>query len=217
MRVKQLLIVVGSVLILNGCFDDNSPPVYEDIEGVVLSGGEPLTDASVHIRNHFDPGGFIQTDGENTVSVSFSLQLRDLVTGNLYKNGGGEPFAVFFEDSLNSGNHEVEIPDSLLMNGILAYEIRNSSSQIATSLFVVNKPDSMLLDMIPFTTTNADGAFFMNKDALSLGQSFSTANGGGFDVTDSLQILITEGDEVIKTEKVRVKPDQSNYFEITID
>lgn len=217
MKIRQILLIVGSILVLNGCFDDNTPPVYEDVEGVVTSQGEPLGDIAVHIRNHFAPGGFIESDGNSNLRVSLTIQTRDLITGKLYKNGETDPFATFIEDSLNSGNHEVSIPDSLLMNGILAYEIRNSSRQIASSLFVVNKPDTTLPKMMPFTKTSSTGEFYFDIDALSIGQAFTAPNGGGFEVTDSLQMIITQGDEVVGKGKVKVVPDQSNYFEITIE
>lgn len=217
MKIKQLVLVVSSVLIITGCFDDTTPPVYEDVQGVVLSGGNPLTNVDVHIRNHFDPGGYISGENDRDgINITIQVGTRDLITGRLYKNRGSDPIATFIEDTLGAGEQTINIPDSLLVNGILAYEIRNSTGQLA-SLFVVNKADSLLPGRLPFTQTGTNGEFILDVEAISVGQSFTTASGGGFEVTDSLQLIITEGDNILAKQKVRVLPDQSNYFEISID
>lgn len=217
MKIKQLILVVSSVLIITGCFDDNTPPVYEDVEGVVLSNGDPLSNVDVHIRNHFDPGGFVIGESDrNGLNVTIQLQSKDLITGHLYKNRGLEPIATFFEDTLDAGERTINIPDSLLANGILAYDIRNSSRQLATNLILVTKPDSMLPGRLPFAKTDANGEFILKAESISVGQSFRTSV-GGFEVTENLELIITEGENILAKRKVRVLPDQSNYFEIIID
>lgn len=216
--MKFSYIIILSAVLLSGCLNSETEPVYEDVEGVVLSNGNPLTNVDVHIRNHFNPGGFISGDSDtNGVDITIQLGTRDLITGHLYKNGGEEPIATFIEDTLEAGERTINIPDSLLANGILAYDIRSSSSQLATSLFVINKPDSTLPGRLPFAKTDANGEFNLDVDAISVGQSFRFANGGGFEVTDSLQLIITEGENILAKESVRVLPNQSNFFEITLD
>lgn len=219
MKLKQLVLVFGLSIIITGCFNDNSPPVYEDVEGVVLTNqGDPLGNVDVHIRNHFEPGGFITGDNDvDGINITIQIESRDLITGHLYKNGGLDPIATFISDTLGTGERTINIPDSLLTNGILAYELRNSARQLASNLFVVNKSDNLLPGRLPFTKTDINGEFILDIEAISVGQSFSTANGGGFVVTDSLQLIITEGDNILAKRKVRVLPDQSNYFEITVD
>lgn len=216
--MKFSYIIILSAVLLSGCLKSETEPVYEDVEGVVLSNGNPLTNVEVHIRNHFNPGGFISGQSDtNGVNITIQLATKDLITGHLYKNGGEEPIATFIEDTLAAGERTINIPDSLLTNGILAYDIRSSSSLLAASLFVVNKPDSTLPGRLPFTKTDTNGEFILDVDAISVGQSFRFANGGGFEVTDSLQLIITEGENILAKESVRVLPNQSNFFEITLD
>lgn len=218
-KIKQLLFLATAFFMVTGCLNNSEkPPVYEDVEGMVTSNGEPVSNANIHIRNHFNPGGFIvNEDREGDLTITLNIQNEGLYTGNLYRNGSDTVLATFFNDSLQTGQREISIPDSLLSNGIFGYEIRNTAVQVAGNLFVVSKPDSTLPESLPFTRTNTNGEFNLNIFYLSIGQSFSTANGGGFEVTDSLEIIVTDEENVLKTEKVKVEPDQTNYFEITLN
>ncbi|MBD3617110.1 MAG: hypothetical protein HUJ22_11125 [Gracilimonas sp.] len=218
MKTKQLLFLVAPFFLVTGCLNNSDkPPVYEDVEGMVTSNGEPVNNASIHIRNHFNPGGFIVSgQGEEDLTISVNIQDEGLYTGNLYRNGSDTVLATFFNDSLQTGQQEISIPDSLLSNGIFGYEVRNTAVQVAGNLFVISKPDTALPESLPFTRTNANGEFNLNIHYLSIGQSFITGS-GGFEVTDSLEIIITDGENVLETEKVKVEPNQVNYFEIILN
>lgn len=219
MKITQFLFLAVLLLGVSGCFPDDDVPVYENVEGVVLnSDGDPVVDVAMHIRNHFNPGGF-RVDETSTapITISFNVPNEDVYIASVFRHGSDTTIATFFEDTLSAGQHSITIPDSLLSNGVYGYEVRTSISQLGANLFLVNKPDSLLPKTLPFTGTSFSGRFSLNANHLALGRSFNTQGGGGFDITDSLQILIEMNDEIIHTEEVRVMPDQSNFFEITLD
>ncbi|HET8866634.1 MAG TPA: hypothetical protein VFM80_13145 [Gracilimonas sp.] len=216
MKFSQIIIL--SAVLLTGCFKSEEQPVYSNVEGVVLLNGDGVSGANVHIRSNFDPGGFITENfNENGISIEFNVQLEDLYTASLYRYGTDEILFTFFEDSLSVGVETIQISDSLLTNGLYFYQISRPSTAVAADMFIVNKPDSLLPETVPLTSTNGVGEFTLLNDYLALGRDFFTTAGGGFSITDSLQIIITNNEEILTIERVRVKPGQSNFFEITLD
>lgn len=219
MKITQVFFLAAILFALNGCFPDDDIASYKDVEGVVLnSDGDRVMDAGIHIRNHFNPGGFrIDENSGEPMTISFNAPSEDVYIATLFHHGADTTFATFFEDTLSAGQQTLIIPDSLLTNGVFGYEIRTSISQLGANLFLINKPDSLLPGTRPFTGTSFSGEFTLNASHLALGRSFNTTGGGGFDITDSLQILIEMDEQIVHIEEVRVKPDKSNFFEITID
>ncbi len=219
MKFTQLLVLAGILFVANGCFPDNELPNYSEIEGVVLdANGDPIPEANIHIRNHFNPGGFrINENAGTAVTVSFDVNTEDVYTAVLFHHGADSAFAQFFEDTLQTGRHTLTIPDSLLTNGVFGYEVRSDLASLGANLFLINKPDSLLVGTRPFTQTYFRGEFTLNPDYLALGRTFNVAGSGRFDITDSLQIMVEMDGEIAHTEEVRVKPDRSNFFEITVD
>lgn len=219
MKTTQLLFLAALLFTMNGCFPDDDVPIYENVDGVVLnSAGDPVVDVAIHIRNHFNPGGFIvDENADEPITISFNVQNEDIYIASIFHYGADTTFATFFEDTLSAGQQTITIPDSLLTNGVYGYEVRTSIAQLGANLFLVNKPDSLLPGTRPFTGTSFSGRFSLNANHLALGRSFNTSGGGRFDVTDSLQIMVEMNDEIVHKEEVRVKPDQSNFFEITLD
>ncbi|WP_142453902.1 hypothetical protein [Gracilimonas mengyeensis] len=198
---------------MTSCLNTDTPDSYRVVEGVVLHNGAPVTDAGVHIRNHFDPGGFV--DGENNaVKIQFETSIPEYFIGELYRYQTSEPFATFFSDSLTVGEYTLTVPDSLLSNGIFAYTIRTERSQGVSSLVVINKPDSLLPGTRPFTNTTAEGEFALSPIPIGFGDSFQSEQRGSFEITDSLEFIITAGDSIFATQKVEVKPNTDNFFEI---
>lgn len=204
------------LVMLTGCFENNQLPEYETVEGVVLLDGEPVRGARIHIRNHFEPGGFI-VDTVNTVTISFNGPSTTRYIGSIYHHAADSIRYTFFDDTLNSGSQTLTIPDSLLTNGIFGYEVRTEFANLAANLFLITKADTLLPGVLPFTITSFNGAFELNPDYLALGRSFNAGGSGGFKVTDSLQIIVTNDDQVLKKTTVKVRPKQSNFFEINLD
>lgn len=217
MRYTSPLLLVTLSLILTGCFVNNdSTPVYREAEGVVLENGEGVANADIHIRNNFNPGGFSQEPAAPKYMIDFSVRVKALYTLSLFRHGSDSVYNTFFEDTLAAGEHQIQVPDSLLTNGILGYVVRSNQDLVTTRLFLVNKPDSLLPGSLPFTTTNANGEFTLNPDYLALGRSFSSPM-GSFEVTDSLQIYVVQ-DSTIKAKRgVKYIPNQDNFFEIIVE
>lgn len=218
--MKSYLILLGaSLLFFTSCFGPAEElPVYFNVHGaVVTSDGEPVLGKQIHIRNHFRDVGFIENESyEEDYSLRINIEIQDLYTANLFRYQARNPILAFFEDTLSVGQRELTIADSLLTNGIYAYEVVAQSSLITSGLFLVNKPDSLLPGTLPFTTTQANGEYTLNAAYLALGRTFN-ATGGGFEITDSLQIIVSDNEKIIKKEYVEVLPEQENYFEIVID
>ncbi|MBO6584742.1 MAG: hypothetical protein JJ953_01415 [Gracilimonas sp.] len=217
MRYTSLLLLVISSLTLTGCFFNNdSTPVYREAEGVVLENGEAVANADIHIRNKFDPGGFSQEPAAPSYTINFSVQIEALYTLSLFRIGSDSVYNTFFEDTLGAGEHSILVPDSLLTNGILGYEVRSNFDMLTSSLFLVNKPDSLLPGSFPLTQTNANGEFTLDPEHLALGRSF-TSIAGSFEVKDSLKIYVVQDSTIQAIKPVKFKPNQDNFFEIVVD
>ncbi len=217
MRYTSPLFLVILSLILSGCFFNNdSTPVYREAEGVVLENGEGVTNASIHIRNNFDPGGFSQQPAAPNYMINFSIEVEAFYSLSLFRHGSDSTYNTFFEDTLAAGEHAIQVPDSLLTNGILGYEVRSNQDLLTTSLFLVNKPDSALPGSVPFTRTNTSGEFTLNPEYLALGKSF-TSQTGSFEITDSLKIYVVQDSTIQTIKAVKYKPNQDNFFEIIVE
>jgi len=217
---SYLVLLVTSILFLTGCFGpEEEIPVYFNVHGaVVTTDGEPVVGKKVHIRNHFRDLGFIEDESyEEDYSLRFNAELQTLYTANLFRYGARNPLLTFFEDTLDVGQQELTVADSLLTNGIYGYEVLTPINLVASGLFLVNKPDSLLPNTFPFTTTQANGEYTLNAAYLALGRPFNSSAGGGFELTDSLQIIISDNEKILKKKYVKVLPEQANYFEIVVD
>lgn len=207
-----------TVFLLNGCFDSNQPDVYENVNGTVTLNGEPISGAKIYIRNNFDPGGYNLPFAEREeFTFEFNIPEQDTYIGVLFRHGADTAFTKFFDGELNAGVNSLTIPDEDLSNGVISYLIGNQDYRVSSGLFVVNRPDSILLRTIPFTETDSSGNFSLNSLYLAFGQTFQTGAGGRFTVTDSLQIIIANKQEILSKDQVKVQPNQSNYFEIDLD
>ncbi|MEQ8524357.1 hypothetical protein [Gracilimonas sp.] len=216
MKHIHLLVLSGFILFFTSCINDKDIPVYEEVEGVVLENGQAVSNADIHIRNHFNPGGFSQENAAEEYTINFTIQSEAVYTISLFRHGADSIFYTFFDDTLAPGNQEIIIPDSLLTNGILGYEIETNQDLVTRNLFLVNKPDSLLPGSFPFTTTNALGEFTLNQNYLALGLGFRSID-GFFEVTDSLQIYVVQDSSIQAKRTVEVKPNKSNFFEIVLD
>ncbi|MEX0845238.1 MAG: hypothetical protein WD022_08140 [Balneolaceae bacterium] len=218
MKTSYILLLVSLLLLLSGCFDTEDIPVYEDVEGVVLLNGEPVANADIHIRNHFNPGGFsFPQDPLEDYSFIFNTPTDGQYIASLFRHGADTVYATFFDARLEFGQNEIQIPDTLLTNGIVGYQVSSPVTRLAADLFLVNKPDSTLPESLPFAKTGLNGQFLLNAAYLALGRSFRTGSGSGFEVNDSLQIIIVRDEQIIRKEEVYIAPDQSNFFEINLD
>jgi hypothetical protein len=218
LKSLKLLLIVVSGLFLQGCFESQEPDIYENVTGTVTYQNEPLAGADIYIRNNFDPGGYdyeLATREEYTIEIN--VPESDSYTGSLSRFGADTVFTDFFNGELTSGVKSLTIPEEHLSNGVIGYLVRNEAYQIASNLFLVNRPDSVLLQTIPFSKTNNQGYFSLNSLNLAFGQSFNTGLGGVFSVTDTLQIIIATEQEILTKKEVIVERNQPNYFEIDID
>jgi hypothetical protein len=217
LKYIYLILITGLSLLLTGCLEGTKTPVYQDVEGaVVATSGAGIAGANIHIRNNFDPGGFSQQPSAEEFTIGFEAPVDTTYTMNLYRPGAANPFATFFNDTLSPGPQEITIPDSLLSNGILEYEIITGSEFLYSSLFLVNKPDTALIGTTPLTISDSNGEFILESDYLALGRPFQNS-GGGFEITDSLEIIVITQDSVITKQRLKVEPNQANFFEVTID
>jgi|TARA_R100000963_G_C4642729_1_gene106413 hypothetical protein len=218
LKLTPLVFLSTILFFLSGCLSNaDGPKIYRDATGVVLtSGGDPVADADIHIRNHFNPGGFLPELIGDTVRVNFSAPTRTLYRASIYRHDANSLLATFFEDTLESGDQELIIPDSLLSNGILGFQVSTSARVLGGSLFVVNKPDSLLVGTLPFTETSAEGEFRLNSSYLAIGSSFN-ASSGSFKITDSLQIMVVQDSVITSKRAVKLKANEQNFFEITVD
>lgn len=213
-------LLISCFLILSGCLGAaDSPPVYFDVHGeVVTTNGVPLLDKQIHIRNHFENIGFVENRSiEDEYILRFTASTQGVYTANLFRFQAVSPFITLFEDTLSAGDQELFIADSLLTNGIYEYEILNQTNVVSSGLFLVNKPDNDLPGTIPFTKTQANGEYTLAEAQLGLSRNFNFFVGGRLELTDSLQIIISDGEKIIKKEYVKVLPEQENFFEIIVD
>jgi hypothetical protein len=214
LKLTHISALIG-LLFISGCFKTDAPDVYEDVEGVVLSAnGDPVNKAHIHIRNHYKPGGFRVNETQATVKVNFNAPYESIYEGLLYHHGAQKPMLTFFRDTLQSGEHSIVIPDSLLSNGVYAYDVRSERASLYSSLFLINKPDSLLPATLPFAVTDAQGKFTLDPIYLAVNRAFNSGIGGRFVITDSLQIIVTDNSQVLKKRTVRVKPNQSNFLRL---
>ncbi len=215
-RLFTLLFFVA-ILLFTGCIKESKPKTYENVKGVVeTADGLPVTDAEIHFRNYFKPGGFLVQELEDTLGIAVDVPVRTKYTASLFRHGAVTPFATFLEDTLETGHQIIEMPDSLLTNGMYGYEITFNDRVLTANLFVVSRPDSALINVMPYDYTNQMGEFELNADHLALGRTFRSSASGGFEVRDSLQILIERNNEIVHTERVQVVPDQENFFAIKL-
>ena len=205
------------IVISAGCLETNNPKFYQDVTGVVLDAtGEPVPNADIHIRNHFNTDGFPSRVIGDSVLINFTAPSRNLYRASIYRYEARSFLNTFFEDSLDEGEQELMIPDSLLSNGLFGFQVSTPSGALGGSLFVVNKPDTALINTLPFTQTNSEGNFRLTNRFLAIGNSFN-ASFGEFEITDSLQIIVVQDSLIKAKEAVKLKPNSENFYEITID
>lgn len=218
MNSSKLLLIIITSLVLQGCFESQEPDVYENVTGTVTYQNEPLAEADIYIRNHFDPGGYdLELATRNEYRFEINVPESGTFTGSLYRFGADTVFTDFFNRELSTGVHSLTIPNEHLSNGVIGYLVRNELYQIASNLFVVNRPDSVLLRTIPFTQTNSSGYFSLSSLYLAFGQTFDTGLGGRFSVNDTLQIIVATEQEILTKREIIVERNQPNYFEIDIE
>lgn len=216
MKKIKLAVLLILVIGLSACLKDYSIPPYENIEGVVLLNEEPVEDAKIHIRHIFDPGGVFINDLEQ-ITLDIQIQSSGEYVGNLFRYGENEPFVTFFEGRLPAGINTFPLPDSVLSNGIIGYEVSGNYGPASAGLLTVSRPDSSIPAMIPFTKTDESGSFILESVNLPFRESFSRTSGRNLEITDSLDIIITNNEEILKIERVKVEPEQANFFEIKLD
>ncbi|WP_020403603.1 hypothetical protein [Gracilimonas tropica] len=212
----MLVLLLLSVTV-TGCFNQDTIPVYNNVDGQVLENGEPVFGARIHFRNNYDPGGFTQQAIGDSVSISFRTNIQDVYEAGLFRYSADSSFVIFFKDTLEAGQHNIQIPDSLMSNGVYGYEVFSETRYLGASLFLVNKPDSALIGTYPLTTTNFEGNFSLDAQKMALGQRFNFSDGNRFQITDSIQIIVEKDRQIRAIKSVKVKPDAENFFEITLD
>lgn len=191
--------------------------MYADIQGVVNSGNMPVEGAEIHIKNHFDPGGFrIGEDLGEGVTIGFTAVTHGNYSIDLYRLGSEEPFAKIMEDSLATGEYSYLVPDTLVTNGIYIYTISSPLSQPAQSNFLINKPDSALAATRPIMTTGPDGTFMIDADYLAIDQTFFRGANERFSITDSLQIIVVKDGEIVGRNYLEVS-EEVNFVEINLN
>ncbi|MDR9417554.1 hypothetical protein [Gracilimonas sp.] len=210
--VALVLLLIG----LSACLKDYSIPNFEDIEGVVLLNEEPVGNANIHVRHVFDPGGLLINNLEQ-ISLDIQVQTSGEYVGNLFRYGENDPFSTFLDGRLSRGVNKISIPDSLLSNGIIGYEVSGDFGPISAGLLTMSRPDSLIPSMIPFTTTDESGAFVLESINLPFRESFSRSNGRNLVISDSLDIIVANEEEILKILRVKVEPKQANFFEINLD
>lgn len=216
MKKTQLVALLFLMIGLSACLKDYSTPNYEDIEGVVLLNDEPVKGANIHIRHKFDPGGYLINNVEE-MSLNIQVQSSGEYLGNFFRYGSNEPFITFFEGQLSAGTNKISIPDSLLSNGIIGYEITGNLGPVSASLLTVSRPDNLIPTMIPYTKTDNSGSFMLEAVDLPFGESFNRSNGSNLEVTDSLEVIVTNDEQILKIQKVKIEPEQANFIEIILN
>lgn len=218
-RLNQLSLIflISLLIILSGCFPDQEEAIYNDVEGVVLQNNTPVPNAEIHIRNHFKSIGFVQNPFYEDYTFTFNALVEGQYTVSVYRFGSEDPFETILQDTLPVGRKEFTIADSLLTNGLYAFEIESPGGQTAGNLFLVNKPDSLLPSTWAIASTNSEGEFTLESSYLYLGNSLRTNFAGLLQVTDSLQIYAVIDSTIEAKKSVRIKPNQANFFEIILD
>lgn len=204
-------------LITSGCFNQDEIPVYNNVDGKVLENGKPVFGAHIHYRNNFAPGGFPDEVIGDSVTIRFNTAMDGVYEASLFRLEGDSILTTFFEDTLTAGRQSILIPDSLLSNGIFGYEVSSELEYLGASLFLVNKPDSALIGTLPFTSTNSDGDFTLDSRQMAIGQTFNFSDGNRFEITDSLEIIVIKDRKIRAVEKVKIEPNEDNFFQISLD
>ncbi|MEX0609388.1 MAG: hypothetical protein WD016_13785 [Balneolaceae bacterium] len=203
---------------LTTCINAPDPPQdYANVEGLVTENGSPVVDAEIHIKSHFEPGGFVEGEVDE-VEIGFTATASGVYALELYRLGSLQPFVTVFEDTLETGEQLLPIPDSLLSNGVYVYQIVTPLDQTAENNFLINKPDSALASTQPLTRTNSEGEFEISADYLAIESLFSRGQNEQFEITDSLQIIVVRDEEIVAKEFLQVGVEgEGTFVEITID
>ncbi len=172
----------------------------------------------MHVQNFYTPDDvYTPADVDEGFDISFNSSSTGEFSGNLYRFRSDTLLANFFTAELDSGEHVVTIPSELLSDGIYVYEIVTPSNDSFSRLLFADKTDSLLYRSEPYTTTNVDGEFLINPNMLAFGADFVTADNNEFIVTDSIAFKIVVDSMLVETRKVKVRPNQENFFEFSID
>lgn len=216
---KALIIsMMLAAIMVTGCLSNSQPKFYNAVQGVVVDGNGPVQGAEIHVQNFYTPDDvFSPQDVDEGFEISFNSSSTGEFNGNLYRFRSDSLLSNFFTAELDSGEHVVTIPAELLSDGIYVYEIITPSNDSFTRLLFTDKTDSLLYRSEPFTTTNADGEFLINPNMLAFGADFVTADNSEFVVTDSIAFKIVVDSVLVETRKVKVKPNQENFFEFSLD
>lgn len=217
MNKFYILIFLATSLFLGGCLGQDEVPIYNNVDGKVTENGKPVFSAQIHFRNNFDPGGFRSEVIGDSVTIGFNTTTDGVYEASLFRLESDSLLTTFFEDSLTAGEQSILIPDSLLSNGIFGYEVTSEIEYLGASLFLVNKPDSLLVGTQAFTSTNFEGDFTLDSRQMALGQTFNFSDGDRFEITDSLEIIVIKNRQIRAVEKVKIEPNEDNFFEISLD
>ncbi|MAO66422.1 MAG: hypothetical protein CL666_15635 [Balneola sp.] len=217
MNKVYLILFLLSSLIIGGCLGQDEVPVYYNVNGEVVENGEPVFAAQIHFRNNLEPGGFRSEVIGDSVTIGFNTTVDGVYEASIFRLQADSVLSTFFEDTLKAGRQSILIPDSLLSNGIFGYEVSSELEYLGASLFLVNKPDSALIGTLPFTTTNYAGEFTLDVRQMAIGQEFNFTGGDSFEITDSLEIIVIKDSRVRAVERVKVEPNEENYFQISLD
>jgi hypothetical protein len=187
------------------------------VEGVVVDENGPVQGAEIHIQNFYTPDDvFSPKNVDEGYEFSFNSSSSGEFKGNLYRYRADSLLSNFYTAELDSGEHTVTIPAELLSNGIYVFEIVTPGGDSPYQLLFASKSDSLLYRSEPMTRTNADGEFFINPNMLAFGSDFLTSDNSEFVISDSLEFNIVVDSVLVKTQKVRVPPNQDNFFEISL-
>jgi hypothetical protein len=207
-----------AAIMVTGCLNNTQPKFYNAVQGVVVDSDGPVQGAEIHVQNFYTPDDiFSPQNVDEGFEISFNSSSTGEFKGNLYRFRSDSLLSNFFTAELDSGEHVVTIPAELLSDGIYVYEIITPSNDSFTRLLFTDKTDSLLYRSEPFTTTNADGEFLINPNMLAFGADFVTADNSEFVVTDSIAFKIVVDSVLVETRKVKVRPNQENFFEFSLD
>lgn len=202
---------------ITGCLSNSQPKIYRPVEGIVVNDNGPIQGAEIHIQNFYTPDDvFTPQNVDEGYEFSFNSSSSGEFNGNLYRYRADSLLSNFFTAELDTGEHTVTIPAELLSNGIYVFEIVTPGGNSPNRLLFASKSDSLLNQSKPMTTTNANGEFFINPNMLAFGADFITSDNSEFVVTDSLEFNIVVDSVLVVTKKVKVSPNQNNFFEIPV-
>ncbi|MEX0719820.1 MAG: hypothetical protein WD059_04070 [Balneolaceae bacterium] len=219
MNFSQLSAFCISLLFATSCINSpDEPEVYADVNGMVTENGTSVSNAHIHIKSHFEPGGFVEGELLD-IEINLEVSTPGLYSLDLFRLGSTEVFATAFSDSLTAGSQVITIPDSLLTNGVYLYQVITPTNQSFENNFLINKPDSALTQTEPYTTTNNEGEFHIDIDYLAIESELTRDNGAEqISITDSLQIIIVRDENIVAREFLQVQTNEDdNFVEISID